>query len=211
MIAEFKKYPKTMHLPWSLALQNDDKMIESLSHLESCTDVVVTMKMDGENTAMTKNKIHARSLDSRHHPSRNWVKALHGTISRDIPEGYKFFGENLYAVHSIKYDNLKSYFYLFHVLKDDKFLAWDEVKDWASLLGLETVPEIYRGKWDDAFLKNMPLNTEKDEGFVVRDAGVIPFEKFDEYTAKWVRSGHVQTDEHWMNKPIVSNNLGFSP
>lgn len=36
--------------------------------------VVITEKMDGENTTLYRDGLHARSLDSRHHPSRNWVK-----------------------------------------------------------------------------------------------------------------------------------------
>ena len=26
-------------------------------------------------------------------------------------------------------------------------------------------------------------------------------------TAKWVRTGHVTTDEHWLSKPLIPNGL----
>jgi len=39
------KYPRTMHLPWSPGLQNDDRVIKSLDRLIGRT-VVVTEKMD---------------------------------------------------------------------------------------------------------------------------------------------------------------------
>jgi len=43
-------------------------------------EVVVTEKMDGENTTMYCDNIHARSIDGRHHPSRDWVKMTVGEI-----------------------------------------------------------------------------------------------------------------------------------
>ena len=33
--------------------------------------VIVTEKMDGENTSMYRHRIHARSIDSLPHPSRD--------------------------------------------------------------------------------------------------------------------------------------------
>ena len=207
------KFPKTLHLPWSKSVQNDDKIIKTLSYLEQCGEIVITLKMDGENTAMMKNCTHARSVDSKNHPSRNWIKSLHSQIKTELPDNYKFFGENLYATHSIKYDNLQSYFYLFHILKQENnrltFLSWNEVIEWASLLNLKTVTELYRGKWDrnkiGEIIEN--LDTSTNEGIVIRNSNEIDFTTFDKYTAKWVRENHVQTDEHWMHKAILPNKL----
>lgn len=41
------KYPKTMHLPWSPGLQNDDRVIANLDAFRG-HEVVVTEKLDGE-------------------------------------------------------------------------------------------------------------------------------------------------------------------
>jgi len=46
--AERTKYPKTLHLPFSEGLQNDDKMLHSYKGLEG-EEIVVTLKLDGEN------------------------------------------------------------------------------------------------------------------------------------------------------------------
>ena len=81
-------------------------------------EVVVTEKLDGENTTMYTDYIHARSLDSHHHPSRDWVKQLHGEIGYKIPVGWRVCGENMYARHSIVYYDLTTYFYGFSI--------WDE-------------------------------------------------------------------------------------
>jgi hypothetical protein len=42
-MSDLVKYPRTMHLPWSPGLQNDDRVIESLDGLIG-QEVVVTDK-----------------------------------------------------------------------------------------------------------------------------------------------------------------------
>ena len=54
------KYPRTPHLPTSPGLTNDDRIIKDLSLLER-SQVVITEKMDGENTTISRDYIHARS------------------------------------------------------------------------------------------------------------------------------------------------------
>ena len=80
---------------------------------------MVTEKLDGENTTLYADGLHARSLDSAHHPSRAWVKALHGRIGDADPGGWRVCGENMYARHSIAYDELDSWFYGFSVWDGD--------------------------------------------------------------------------------------------
>ena len=49
------------------------------------------------------------------------------------------------------------------------------------------------------------------EGFVVRVTGEIPYAQFGRRVAKWVRAGHVQTDEHWLSRPVERNGLRDDP
>lgn len=50
------------------------------------------------------------------------------------------------------------------------------------------------------------------EGYVVRTVEGFAFDEFASHIAKWVRKGHVQTDEHWKanwrNDPNFVNALG---
>src|SRR5690554_4811700 len=108
------KYPRTRHLPWSPGASHDDLVSREVESFVG-QRIIVTEKMDGENTTLYRDHLHARSLDSRHHPSRDWVKALHGRIAHEIPERWRVCGENLYARHSIGYEALPSYFMLFSV------------------------------------------------------------------------------------------------
>lgn len=207
MSEEYVKYPRTPHLPWSPGGTSDDAYLFDTSHFEGL-NVVVTEKMDGENTSMYRSRIHARSRDSQHHPSRDWVKALHGTICNEIPEGWRFCGENVYARHSVGYEELPSYFFLFSIWNEEnEALSWDETQEWAELLGLETPPVLFDGEWDQKAVEEIEIDLEKQEGYVVRIAERFPFDDFRTSIAKWVRKGHVQTDQHWMHAEIAPNKL----
>ena len=45
------KYPRTYHLPYSKGYTSDDKVLTSDNQFQTM-DVVVTEKMDGENTTI---------------------------------------------------------------------------------------------------------------------------------------------------------------
>jgi hypothetical protein len=62
-------------------------------------------------------------------------------IKDDLGE-YEIFGENMYGTHSIAYDKLESYFYVFAVRVKDVWLSWEEVKEVAFAFDFPTVPEI---------------------------------------------------------------------
>lgn len=206
-----QKYPRTPHLPFSHGRTSDDRVLSSLDHFQG-HEVVVTIKMDGENTSLYRDGFHARSLDSRHHPSRDWLARFHSTFAHDIPDGWRICGENLYARHSLGYDALPSYFMGFSVWDEtNTALSWDDTLEFFALLGVTPVPELvaYRGVFDEARLKALAatLDVQRHEGFVVRRAGPIHFDAFSQSCAKWVRREHVQTDTHWMHQAVVPNGL----
>lgn len=202
------KYPKTMHLPWSHGLQNDDRVIEDLSVLKNSNEIIITEKMDGENATLYHDYYHARSLDSRHHPSRDWIKSFHGNIKYLIDKNIRICGENLYAEHSIRYENLKSYFMGFSVWDNNTNTCWDWdlTLELFEQLNIVPVTTIYRGEWDQSWFDNFIL-PEGSEGYVVRNVDKFHFNNFKYNVAKFVRKNHVQTDQHWMNKVIIPNGL----
>ena len=79
------KYPRTPHLPYSPGLASDDILLASDSHFHGMT-VRVSEKLDGENTSLHSDRVHARSQESRHHESRSWIKKFHATVKHLIPE-----------------------------------------------------------------------------------------------------------------------------
>lgn len=204
------KYPTTPHLPFSPGLQNDDRRIQTLAGFEG-REIVVTEKMDGENTTMGIDYIHARSLDSRHHPSRDWVKKFWGEINYLILQDWRICGENVYAKHSVGYDDLSTYFYGFSIWNENNVaLSWDEtVLMFEEIFHITPVPVLYRGLFDMKVLEKLAetIDPIKCEGFVVRVTDAVHYDEFDTKFAKWVRKGHVQTDKHWMTAEIVPNQL----
>lgn len=201
------KYPRTPHLPWSPGVAADDiRAAENL--FGEGVDVVVTEKLDGENTSIYRDGCHARSIDSRHHPSRDRVKALQAQIGHEIPDGWRLCGENVYARHSIAYEGLDGYFYLFSVWNADNVcLSWDETLEWAELLGLPTPNVLWRGAWDPKAVEAIAVDESVCEGYVARVADRFSFDDFALSVAKWVRQGHVTTDTHWMHQALVPNGL----
>lgn len=212
----YYKYPRTPHLPWSEGATNDDKVLKNTHHFEG-KEIVATLKMDGENTTMYPNHIHARSIDSGRHPARFWVKALHSKICFDIPPDHRICGENLFAKHTIFYDNLPSYFMVHSIwfsnrLNVNQCCSWEGIEHLCKLLGLYTVPVIYTGIWNKQTQHNIERLFNKfytkHEGYVVRLAEPFAYDDFATSVAKWVRKDHVQTDDHWMYSKIIRNKLG---
>ena len=211
----YVKYPRTYHLPWSEGLTNDDRMMEDVSVFVG-KEVVVTIKKDGENfSGSSDGYAHARSLDSGSHVSRNYAKSIFGKVFYELPEGWRICGENLYAKHSIGYKNLDSYLMVFSIWNEkNQCLSWDDTVEWCELLGLKTVQMIYRGIWDEERIRglwneirNGYDGEEAEEGYVVRIADGFNYGEFRRCVGKFVRKNHVQSDQHWIHKPVEVNGL----
>lgn len=213
----YQKHARTPHLPWSPNAGKDgDKTKDVFGELKelylNIGDVVVTQKLDGEQTTMYPDHYHARSIDSGYHPARTWVGNLHGQIKHEIPEGFRIVGENLYATHSIAYHDLPSYFFVFAIFDGDNYcLSWTDTEAYAEMLGLLTVPSLYRGPYDQKLFESpeffAPTPWGEVEGYVVRSAVPFPYSAWDRRVGKVVRKDHVKTDQHWRHRAIKTNDL----
>lgn len=202
------KYPRTPHLPWSEDVTNDDKVMPSLKGFVN-QHIIVTEKMDGENTTMYCDHIHARSVDSKHHPSRDWTKQFWSQIKHDIPPRMRICGENVYAKHSIYYTSLESYFLGFSIWEDNICLSWNQTIEWFELLGVSCVPVLYEGPYTSSLHEQIwsQMNPNEHEGYVVRIANSFTVDEFPNYVGKFVRQSHVQTNKHWKTQQIIPNKL----
>jgi hypothetical protein len=211
------KYGRTFHLPWSLGATDDDKTHgeDDLDTIFGGKEVIVTEKLDGENTSIySDGTCHARSLDSANHPSRTYVRAKAAQIGCDLPKGWRLVGENLFAKHSIDYENLPDYFIIFGIVDNNNIArSWDEVEEWSQLLEIPHVPVIYRGIWDpDKIKKLYPFSSKmggkQAEGYVVRMADSFPMSEMSYNLAKFVRKDHVAPNTvHWQSATVVPNKL----
>jgi hypothetical protein len=225
LFTKYVRYPRTFHLPWSPGLTSDDRTMPDTSAFEGKL-VVVTVKMDGENTTLYNDYCHARSLEYEAHPSRNLVKALHGRVAHDIPDGWRVNVENLFAKHAIHYQNLSDFALLFGIWDERNYiLSWEETKEYSALLGLTLCPVLYQGPWDESAIRGLldpyktrdcdehgnPIyryNGDEMEGYVVRDAGRFHYKDFRRLVGKYVRKGHVPEHcGHWKRRPVTSNKI----
>ena len=209
MNSKTEKYPRTYHLSFSPEIHGDDKVIHDkyLGHFLD-TEIVISEKIDGGNCAIVLNDgVFARShAQATSCPTFDYIKNVHYFAKMHLlnPD-YKYFGENMFAIHSIEYTNLEDYFYLFNILDSKKgvWLDWEGVVKEAERLGFKTVPVRFKGKvssilevkdFMDKEILNESVLGGNCEGFVLRIAGEVQAEDFSQYFAKYVRHGHVQTD-----------------
>lgn len=204
------KYPRTYHVHWSNMLK-DDRMLPDDKFFVG-KRVIATVKMDGENTTMYRDYIHARSLDWAPHETRKWVKGLWSQIAYLLDENMRICGENLFAVHSVKYSDLKSYFMMFSMWSDHKCLTWEETVEYSKILGLEMVPVFFDGIYDrETIIKKFEDLGKHHEGYVIRLADEFTYMDFRKSVAKYVRPEFRQalnnSHGHWVSKKIETNKL----
>jgi len=199
-----EKYPRTHHFPFSEGATNDDRIqAEWQAILQH--ELVLTEKLDGENSCLKSNGVYARSHGA---VNRNpWAKPVWDIwerVGHSLGELH-VFGENMYAVHSLEYARLEHYFYVFAIREGETWLSWEQVLEYAQLLDLPVVPVIRQGIFDEkslqACIKQQQTNGSSfggpSEGVVCRLAAAFPETEFSNAVLKYVRKNHVQTDQHW--------------
>ena len=207
------KYPRTFHLPYSETITDDDKRLQNDDmFVKCCMDVVVTEKMDGENTTVySDGYIHSRSIDGNRNPWQTWLKKYVATWCYSIPIGWRICGENLYPRHSIayKFTDEKDFFQVFAIYDNkNQCLPWDETVIMCHNLGIKHVEPIYCGPYSkdvivNRFAEYKKLHSDREvEGFVVRNRNSFHYDDFSKNVAKYVRRNHVTTDEHWTRQWI---------
>ena len=200
------KHPRIGHLPWSAHADADDITGASTVALEG-REVVVLEKRDGECTTLYSDHHHARSTTSGPHPTRSKLAALHGSIARLIPRDVRICGENVAAVHTVRYHALRSVFETFSAWRGAECLGWDETEQLANDIGLVTVPVLWRGSWDDRLISAIDVSKlagDPCEGYVVRPASSFSAEEFSLLVLKH-RAMAMDAGEHWMHKRVEWN------
>lgn len=212
-----QKYGRTYHYPFSPGTTSDDRVQHDYwEHLQSIPKLLHTEKLDGENNCLSRYGVFARSHAA---PAVSpWTESLRRfwqLIKNDLGP-LEIFLENLYAVHSIEYRNLAHHFYVFAVREHDHWLSWEETRFYADMLGLPTVPVLSTGPAPSnrpAFEQELKIlaagrgrlnphdafngRPATMEGIVTRNAEGYPVTGFSANVFKYVRQGHVKTDEHW--------------
>ena len=211
------KYPKTPYLPFSPGYAHGDRYI-SLSDLIN-KPLAITIKRDGSCVVLGRDLCAARNGTEARHASFNLLKQRHAGFRMQIPEHTLLYGEWLYAKHSIHYTGktaLRDFLEIFAVYdqKDQLFLSQDEVARICKSINLLMVEAISYATYDTEWALVNGLNAagtkavaQGQEGIVVKSVYPFHYTQFALNTAKFVREGHVQTDEHWSQQKITPNEV----
>jgi hypothetical protein len=214
------KAPRILHLPWSKSLDRSDRIITNRNMFDG-KEIVVLVKMDGESTSLYSNgSFHARSTNSDNSAEcRSWIYGWWQTIV--YSDSYKqlltvwpslrLVGENMYAQHTIKYSNLRHYFYLHSAWDLQQCLSWQDTVYIAQCLGIEVVSCLYRGMYSEAVVRRFNglrvFESDDVEGYIVRN--VEEYINTTDNIAKFVRPGFTQAirNKHWSLSHITKNKL----
>ncbi|HVI46474.1 MAG TPA: RNA ligase family protein [Chitinophaga sp.] len=212
-----RKYGRTYHYPFSPGTTSDDRIQHDYwEHIARIPLLIHTEKLDGENNCLSRYGVFARSHAA---PTTSaWTESIRRywqSIRNDLGD-LEIFLENLYAVHSIEYKKLDHHFYVFGIREHDRWLSWEETHFYAKLLDLPVVPEVKRvtapparGQFEQEILELVSQRGAFDphdvhtgeptvmEGIVSRNAASYHIDDFSRNLFKYVRKGHVKTDQHW--------------
>jgi len=226
------KFPRTFHFPDSGGVGSDDKIFHDWKEKLWGKLVEISTKMDGENTTLCADgSVHARSVDSKKHWSRDALTSIWKAKGRyALPEGWRIVVENLTATHSIEYKAMYTLYPCIAIIDDNNMVYSPRDLVACSHLDCELLAEVgiapvitdlgeMEGDHPHAFVldhhalkridqrKEIVTEYTNSEGFVLRNALPFHVSEYSSNVVKWVRAGHVQTDKHWMYSSIKRNQL----
>ena len=210
-----KKYPRIPHVPGSNLSPDDEVFGEYPKGV-----FFVFEKMDGTNLGLSLSadgRLRFQNRggyleNKRPHPqwdaAKNWFNQHYWGVMNYFAQnsGHTVFGEWLYARHSINYDRLPSYFFVYDIFDGENFLQYKDIrKAFQYAKGLfvpkpiDTCLDIedfidwskknYGGQYGDEY-----------EGFIFRDA--TDYTRVFKYVKPEFTAG---IEEHWFNRKVERN------
>lgn len=202
MSVQYVKHPSTPYLDISPTATEKVIMTRSFTGER----VAITEKMDGEITTIYPDgSFHARSPDSGSAWQRDIVHSYLPAIMPAMREDEFFVFENMYAKHTIPYDDLESYLYLLYIVRNGFVISYEQTSIIASKSGLVMPSLLLHGTFRSA--SGIIAEKSLREGFVLRTSRSFPYTELGRYTGKYVVRGFVQTDVHWIQQEPVKNKL----
>jgi hypothetical protein len=183
-------------------------------------NLIFTEKLDGQGNCFNQYGLFARSHGA---PSElPWDRTLRekwALIKNDLASyDLELFGENMYACHSIEYLRVEQDYHVFAARIKDKWLSWEQVKEFAFLFDFPHAPEFSLRPSSDfknqgelqAYVESLmgqqsvygsidfhSKEFDQMEGVVFRNTEEYHVNNFVHNVFKIVRQSHVKTDEHW--------------
>lgn len=150
-----------------------------------------------------------------------WVYAKHSIhYGCDCEEPCDDIGPSLSKLTGVADE--RAYFQIFGVYDTvfNFWFSWPKVEEVADELGFPTVPVIYAEDSEDNGTFSTEIEAKETlteyaretidnggEGIVVRSKFPYHYGQFGRKVGKYVREGHVTTDEHWSHRETILNNI----
>lgn len=216
----YYKYPRTFHLPYSPKRGSDDKVLIDDSDFEG-KYIVVLEKMDGENTTIYTNHLHARSVDSVKDESHRWLERFQNFIIPQLNQlsNWRICGENMFYKHTVSYQDLESVFLGYSIWLENQnqesnySLSWHATKAIFDKIGISYPTIIYEGVYDkkailEKFEEYRNQKNRQVEGFVIRLESSFLYQDFSKSVAKYVCDDfEITTNKHWRYEAKTLNQL----
>lgn len=221
---ELFRFPHTPHLTWlGDGEPRDDKvLLPEEAHKLLASDTVVEEKLDGANLGFSVSPDGKLLIQNRSHylvapytgqfgRLRSWMPMHEEELTKALGSNLIAFGEWCAARHSLSYDRLPDWWLLFDVYDRSQRRFWSTARrnQWASALGISTVPTLDRGKLSLSSLKQVlqggsAFSTSPLEGVVVRSED----DAWLNARAKLVRADFTQhIESHWRTRSLEWNRL----
>jgi ATP-dependent RNA circularization protein (DNA/RNA ligase family) len=221
----FFRFPHTPHVAWlGEGSPRDDKVLspaEATALLRE--NVVVEEKLDGANLGISVGHDGNLRLQNRGQYltapwsgqfSRlsSWLPLHESALAEALGNHLILFGEWCTARHSIEYNSLSDWFFVFDVYDRQQGRFWSTARrnELTKRLGLSTVPTIFAGVTKVEQLKQLVFQEQSRFGPGPLEGVVIRKESPDwlEERAKLVHPDFTQAiTEHWTRRGIVWNRL----
>jgi hypothetical protein len=223
--SEFFKFPRTPLLISSSAspARADHVFSERERAAFLSGEIILEEKLDGANIGISISEEGVPQVQNRgayierqaslqFEPLWPWLAERIPDASKRLRPQYRIFGEWCFAVHSVRYDRLPDWFLGFDVYDtlSKRFWSTDKRNELLSLLRMQAVPEIARGRFDTGALLTLVRSARSAYGDVPVEGLYLRRESrgYLEGRAKIVRPDFIQPDEqHWAHRPIERNRL----
>lgn len=158
---QIHKYPRTPHLPGSrLQTGDEDLTLLELAEIEN-RHVVIEEKLDGSNIGISFSSGGDLLIQSRGHVLsggprerqysmlKAWCEVWRGWLWTVLGTRYVLYGEWVFALHSVFYDDLTHYLFEFDILDRDQevFLSTPARREMLSGGPMRSVPVLYAGPY----------------------------------------------------------------
>lgn len=178
------QYPPIPHVPWSKSIPMTGAGLKSMNHMKG-KEVVLTLHMKSENSALSRDHLHAMTFTGKRYAAGGLIKNFHRKIADNMTISERVIGENLSANHAVAYYDMPSYLLGMQVWHGGFCLPYNQTLTRLAELGITPVRELWRGIYDEKVIRNIQatLDSEVHEGTLLRTTSGFAYRDFHQHVA----------------------------